>query len=160
MSIKSTQSKILIGLLTSVAWTGTAQAQTSPCISYPHDLGYDIKVINTKAITLIGTTAPAVQAIGTQHNGSKGDDGGPIGRGHDGDPGGAGDLVYALNCAQVTTFGQTSHGVYAFSPGGNGGNGGAGGWVDTRTGDGASGVRGAPVWVDTNTDSHIQSKGE
>lgn len=176
MSIKSTQSKFLLGLLGSVSWTGTAQAQgpfdyscandytvyersaTNPTIGTDSNPKLTVHR-NTTQVYFTTDGQHALQYIGTPVNGGDGSDGSVLHSAGDGGTGIDGDSVVLINCAKLQTAGKGSYGIYLYTPGGNGGTGGEGDAVRDGASGGAGG-NGGNLNVQANSVSFIQTTGD
>ncbi|MBR9824543.1 MAG: hypothetical protein GYB36_01925 [Alphaproteobacteria bacterium] len=123
--------------------------------------GGNATVNNYSTITTRGVGAHGVlaQSLGGGA-GSGGSSYGIFGNGGDGNNGGNGGTAIAYNYASVTTLGNASHGVAAFSTGGIGGDAGNAGGLITFTSDGASGGNGGTARVYNENGGNVRTEGD
>lgn len=177
MSKMSMHRAILLGLLATTPWTGTAQAQTSAaqltCATDQYAIGRSFVYPNvgtdsnpflhvvrnnegTDAFD-VGTGAVKYSSVGAYGGtGSSADLYDSAGRGG---RGGDGDHVALINCSQIGTFGYNSSGIFVSSTGGTGGTGGSGDLVRYGAA-GGNGGNGGNLDIFTTANSNIGSYAE
>ncbi|MEH6549857.1 MAG: hypothetical protein V7711_16005 [Pseudomonadales bacterium] len=109
-------------------------------------------------IDTLGDSAPGILAKSVGGDGGDAGDGEVFSAGGSGGTGGAGGYVEVRGSAVISTEGTQSHGVAAYSVGGDGGDGGEGVFCCSG-GDGGYTSDGGTVYVSLDSDSRIDTSG-